>query len=670
MEIRMKAGSKIFLKLIIFLPIVTTAAINHNQIGYYPDAVKIAIVSAAANDGFEVINAISGELVYSGILSETREWDASAETVRCADFSEVKTPGKYFLRAAGCPDSNPFLIDGMVHNAVAKASVKAFYYNRCSYTLTGEYAGKWARGAGHPDTAVLIHNSAQSTSRPAGTRINASGGWYDAGDYGKYIVNSSISIFTLFAAYELFPDFYDTLNLDIPESGNTIPDVLDEALYNLRWMLKMQDPEDGGVYHKLTNPFFSGMIMPEEDTLPRYIVSKSTAAALDFAAICAHAARIFRTFSDPLPGFADSCLDASQHAWQWARENPSVFYSNSNTESPEITTGAYGDWRVSDEFSWAATELYITTKQDSFFTIAFPEDTLDGVSRLPSWSSVGTLALYSLFLCKEELSAISREEVIAAFDDLAGSVIEGSNEHPYLITMERSDFSWGSNSVAANRGMALVLGFLATGKETYRAGALHHLDYLLGRNPTGYSFVTGHGDKTPMFIHHRPSGADTVDEPVPGFLVGGPNRRQEDLLPVDCDFYPSTLPALSYVDHACSYASNEVAINWNAPLVFLTGAVEALFGDSVSMTVTYQKRQRRLSPAVRLHRGGLNVLLPHGVRAIVTIVNLQGKVLYHEGGMDDMRIVTDWPKQIVFIRTETNGISGKKTAVVRMLTGR
>jgi endoglucanase len=157
---------------------------------------------------------------------------------------------------------------------------------------------------------------------------------------------------------------------------------------------------------------------------------------------------------------------------------------------------------------------------------------------------------------------------------LADTLKAGMNTSAYGMVMgrEADDFDWGCNSEAANQGIALIQAFRATGDSTYFWAALSNLDYLLGRNATGYSFVTGYGDKTPMHPHHRPSGADGVKDPVPGFLVGGPNPGQED----GCSGYPSKLPAKSFVDAMCSYASNEVCINWNAPMVYLTCAIEAI----------------------------------------------------------------------------------------------
>jgi len=123
--------------------------------------------------------------------------------------------------------------------------------------------------------------------------------------------------------------------------------------------------------------------------------------------------------------------------------------------------------------------------------------------------------------------------------------------------------------------VALLQTYRLTNDKKYLEGALSNMDYLLGRNATGYSFITGHGDKTPMHPHHRPSVADGIEEPVPGLLSGGPNPGQQD----GCEGYPSNIPDESFVDADCSYASNEIAINWNAPLVYLLGAMEVLYNN-------------------------------------------------------------------------------------------
>ncbi len=266
---------------------------------------------------------------------------------------------------------------------IAHAGIKALYYNRCSYPILEKWGGKWHREAGHPDTRVFVHKSAVSEGRPEGFVLSSPGGWYDAGDYNKYIVNSGISTYTLLLAYDFFPVYWKQANLNIPESSNQIPDILDEALFNLRWMLTMQDA-DGGVYHKLTTKAFEPFVMPDKTNEPRYVVQKSTAAGLDFAATMAHASILFSDFTKELPGLSDSCRIAADKAWKWCLKNPNVIYK----QPEDISTGAYGDGNLRDEWFWAGAEM-------SFLSgYAYPDSLLGKLKfKTPTWNSVATLGL-------------------------------------------------------------------------------------------------------------------------------------------------------------------------------------------------------------------------------------------------------------------------------------
>lgn len=555
-------------------------AIHLNQTGFYPDAEKIAVVVGAQGDVFEVVPGTGGEAVFSGKLGSWRESPSFGGPARLADFSELHAPGSYRVIVPGVGESFPFEIGPRVHEEVAGAAVKAFYHHRVSAPTLPEYAGPWARPAGHPDDQVEVHPSAASPGRPTGTIISAPFGWYDAGDYNKYVVNSGISTGTLLSLIEDYPHAVAELETNIPESGNTVPDLLDEVLWNLRWMLAMQDPEDGGVYHKLTTAEFSGMVLPHQATAQRYVVQKSTAAALNLAAVAAQASRVLRHYPEAAPGLADSTLAAARAAWRWARAHPDVVYDQEglNREfEPDVETGAYGDRNLADEFAWAAAELHVTTGQDSFYT-AVPI-LVSGPATVPTWNSVRTLAYHTLARFADSLPpAASREvaEVRAKLIAAADSLAAGAADHAYRIPMGANpgDFVWGSSGVAANQGVLLLRAYRLTGDQPYLQRAIDNLDYLLGRNPTGFSFLTGFGERTPMHPHHRPSEADDVDAPVPGWLAGGPNPGRQD----GCD-YPSTVPALAYVDDVCSYASNEVAINWNAPFAYLAVGVEAESGE-------------------------------------------------------------------------------------------
>ena len=558
-------------------PAVAVPPIRINQIGFLPSAPKSAVVVSETASRFAIVDA-RGDTVLRGALSAPKRWALSGEEhVRRADFSRLTTPGRYRLVVPGAGTPVEFEVGGARLRELAEATLKGFYYQRTAIPLDAKHAGRWARAAGHPDTAVLVHPSAASPGRPAGTRISSPLGWYDAGDYNKYIVNSGISTYTLLLLAEQFPQYAAGLRTNIPESDNSLPDVLDEALFNVRWMLTMQDPSDGGVYHKLTNPSFDGFVEPAAATAPRYVVQKSTAAALDFAAVMAQASRVVRRFPRELPGLADSLSTAALAAWRWARQHPDSLYDQNRVNAahdPDIVTGAYGDRRLADELRWAAAELFLTTRQDSFL-VAAPPLAADSVV-VPSWASVGALALVSLAEHRREQPVTANARAIVdRLIGLARSLRTVADTTAYGIAMgARSDFVWGSSAVAANQGLVLVQAYRLTGDTSYLRAAVANLDYLLGRNPTGYSFVTGIGTRTPMFPHHRPSGADTVAAPVPGLLVGGPNPSQQDR----CAGYPSSLPAISFVDAQCSYASNEIAINWNAPIAYLSAAIDAVYG--------------------------------------------------------------------------------------------
>lgn len=554
--------------------------IRLNQVGFYPEAEKRAVVLGNSGQEFVLKDVKSKKVVFKGKLGESRKSQYSGKEGRIADFSSFQKKGNYVLEVTTIGTSSPFEIKPEVHKNVAVAAIRGYYYQRASVALPEKFAGKWARAAGHPDDKILIHPSAASPERPEMTVISSPRGWYDAGDYNKYIVNSGVTMATLLSVYEDFPGYFKTLNTNIPESGNAIPDLIDEVLWNLRWMLTMQDPNDGGVYHKLTNPRFDGMIMPDACKNPRYVVQKNTIATLDFVAVMAQASRVFKGFEKELPGLSDSCKTAALKGWAWAKRNPTLEYRqnemNKNLD-PDVVTGGYEDKDGTDEWIWAAAEMYITTKNEDYLkNLSFETHK---PMPLPSWSQVKALAYYTILRNENLLGPVDQQylrsikkNVINFSDDLLADL----NTQPYHTVMGKTarDYAWGSSAVAANQGIALIQAYKLTKDKKYLNGALGNLDYLLGRNATGYSFLTGFGSRQVMHPHHRPSIADGIAEPVPGLLSGGPNPGQQD----KCEGYPNKFADESFVDADCSYASNEIAINWNAPFVYLAAAVEALSG--------------------------------------------------------------------------------------------
>ncbi len=542
--------------------------IKVNQIGYFTNGPKMAAIPGENQVEFNVVNAETGEVVFSGTSSEAQHWQYSDENIVLADFSEFTQTGEFVIRVDDYEDSFPFRIADDVMRELSKASLKAFYFNRASTALESQYAGTWARPAGHPDDEVFVHESAATEDRPEYYVISGPKGWYDAGDFNKYVVNSGISTYTMLAAYEHFPDYYSALDVNIPESGSQMPDLLDEIRWNLDWMIEMQDPSDGVVYHKLTSKNFAPIIMPHQNVVDRYVVMKSTAATLNYAAVLAVASRVYANYDSE---FAERALTAAEYAWEWAVENPEVYY----VQPEDIFTGQYGDQYVEDEFDWAAAELYITTGNDDYWNARNFSVRENGV---PAWPYTRPLAWISLAHHLDSLTdaadtGLIENRIISQGDYLLG--LADNSAYGHSMGMRGSeDFVWGSNSAGLNHALMLIQAFRMSQNQDYLDAALANLDYMLGRNATGYSFVIGYGSRVPMDPHHRQSAADNNTNPVPGFIVGGPHAGQQD----GCN-YPSDLPALSYLDDWCSYSTNEVAINWNAPLVYVTGAMDYYYGQ-------------------------------------------------------------------------------------------
>ena len=539
----------------------------------YPNQEKIAVIEGTAKS-VTIKDAATGRkaAVKTRVLrTATSPWSGKKRTV--VDFSSLTKPGNYTITSG--KESATFTIkDGALHDVTA-ATLKAFYLIRSGVPIEAKYAGAYARPCGHPDTQVLIHPSAASPGRPAGTVISSPFGWYDAGDYNKYIVNSAFSIGVILCSYDQNRDYYQTLNVNIPESQNQTADVLDEMMFNLRWMLTMQDPYDGGVYHKLTTPNFEGFVMPADCKQQRYVVQKSTAATLDFAAVMAQAARIFKGNKD-YPTFADEAARAAMAAYGWAERNTHVLYQQRKMGEqfkPAVTTGEYGDFNLSDEWYWAATELYLLTGDQQFAELAAKNQPRR--FNAPTWGNVAALGTYDWLTATNvenaQLSTL-RSSLINHCDSLVATTSKSSFQTPNGNSPR--DYGWGCLAETfGTNGLTLCYAYKLTGDKKYLTAALENAEYVLGRNATGYCYITGFGTKSPMHPHHRISEADGIEAPFPGLVAGGPNPGQQDI--ADVKSYTSKQPDESYADAMQSYASNEIAINWNASILALLGWIEA-----------------------------------------------------------------------------------------------
>ena len=528
--------------------------IRLNQIGYYPDAVKKAVVvTESENRRFSIVESESGETVFSGEISEPLSWDLAGEVVRIADFTELTKTGSYHLYIEDLGFSFPFEIKDHVLLPVFHGSIKGLYFQRAGMALDEKHASRWSRALGHPDDSVLFH---PSSGKQTGF-LNSPKGWYDAGDYNKYVVNASFPLGQFFLLEEQYPNSVADGDLNIPENGNDISDYLDELKYEMDWVLTMQD-DDGGMFHKLTTT-------NHEATNQRYIVGKGTAASLDFAGVAAQAARVFMPFDSI---YSERCLQAAIKAYSWSVANPQVEFVNPE----DISTGQYGDTNFDDELFWATSQLFITSADKSYLdhlkkdNIDFTYSPGDGWTKFMRFMGIFTL-LENKSLVPDELYGILREGILKTADSLT----EKTKTNDYFQCVE--DFQWGSNSDVLNTAMIIAQAYRLENKPEYLTAVRQAADYILGNNAVGYSFVTGFGDNPPMFIHHRQSAADGIVDPVPGLLSGGPNNDKQDVS--DGVVYPENAPPMkSWTDHEDSYASNEICLNWNAPLTYILGFLE------------------------------------------------------------------------------------------------
>ena len=546
-----------------------TAAIKVDQAGYPASAAKIALVPAqSAATAFTVRNAADGALAFQGKLTAPVDDADTGDRVQAADFSALTKSGAYYVEVAEVGRSWEFAIGPDVYRRAWYLAMRSYYGQRCGIAVD-----LGAEFPGYKHDACHLEGAYHATSGKSGP-FTPVGGWHDAGDYGRYVVNSGITTGTLLWTWELYGARLRNVSLKLPESGNGTPDMLNEIRWNLNWMLAMQG-ESGGVWHKQTSEQFCAFILPEKDRLVSYVIGsgaepfQTSCATADFAAVMAIAARVYKPFD---AAFATRCLRAAEKAWEWLEQHPNVAFRN----PAGIGTGAYGDGDCSDERLWAAAELGRSTSGDRYrkYFLEHYAGFMKSIrpAQPQSWANVANLALWTYALGSGgDVAAVAaiRQASLAAADQ----IVERSAVNGYRISMTARDYIWGSNSVAANYGVQLLIANAFQPKPAYVATALENLHYLLGRNTFSLSFVTQLGANPFRHPHHRPSGADQNAEPWPGLLAGGPNRGRQD--PAMRNLAADLPPAKMYLDDQAAYAANEVAINWNAPLVFLLAGVLA-----------------------------------------------------------------------------------------------
>lgn len=569
-------------------PVVIPAMVSANQTGYLPNAQKIAFVAFESQEplDWKLLDS-SGAEVTSGKTTIKGADTTSGDFLQVIDFSSFTTPGEGYQLQVNDLKSAPFSISTEIYAQLKTDAMFYFYGNRSGTPIEAEYAGDlWARPAGHiTDSAVTCWKGKDSdgiTWPGCDYTLNTAGGWYDAGDFGKYVVNGGITTWTLMNLYEQLADAYPDGSLSIPENSNGVSDLLDEARWEMEFLLSMQVPEGqpqaGMVHHKLHDESWAGMPMvpptevnnDNENAIVgtgRYLFPPSTAATLNLAATGAVCARVWQTID---PDFSAKCLTQAKTAWTAALANPEVYAGN----NPGAGGGNYPDTIVSDEFYWAAAELFITTGDAEYQDYVLSSDQLGKVSSF-DWGNIATVGTLSLASSEnnlpEDQQRLVRNNIILYADELLAK----QNEDGYSVLIN-SAYPWGSNGLILNNMMIVAEAYNITGEPQYLDAVRESMSYILGRNPVNISYVSGYGTYAMIHPHHRFWANDEGNgypPPPAGAVSGGPNANPTDDSKLIEEIVQ--LPeSKRYLDALGSFSTNEVAINWNAPLAWMSAFLD------------------------------------------------------------------------------------------------
>lgn len=521
-----------------------------NQSGYYPDGKKTAVMNFPC-ESFEIIDR-KGICRYKGTAVRFGYDKNAGDTVYLADFSDFSKKGTYRVVALD-ETSAQFRIAESVYDEVFHDISKAFYYLRCGCGLDEKYAGVYRHGKCHTSSALLYDDTKKE--------LDVSGGWHDAGDYGRYVTAGSCAAAHLLYAYKMFPSVFEEKQLNIPESN--LPDLLAECRYELEWLMKMQR-EDGGVYHKVTTMRHAPFVMPEDDRDPLYLFAVSSMATADCGAVCALASGIYEPYDKE---FSKQLKITAEKSCGWLDHHPE-FIGFQNPD--DCNTGEYGEADDASNRFWIYAEMYALTGDKKYHDSMLKALGKEFSFTALGYAEMGGLGALAYLLCRHETDSVLKEQFAERFHREAKRLKETADNCRYGCAMEEVDFTWGSNMTLMAHGMVFAISDYLEKGSTYRNYVTAQLDYLLGVNPTGYSYVTGTGEFCCNYPHLRPAHADGIDECIPGMVSGGPNRHPcdpdaERLIP------KGTPPMKCYADHVGCYSLNEITIYWNSPVVFVLG---------------------------------------------------------------------------------------------------
>jgi endoglucanase len=551
-----------------------------NQLGYLPDRPKHATLVSDAEDPVHfTVRGRSGIAAYTG-LSEpwsVRPEPTSGLMVHVLDFSDLRTVGAGFRIDTTDQCSHPFEIASRLYDTLAADALRFFYLMRSGTAISDSVAPGYERPAGHlgrppnrGDLEIPAWTGPEAQQLYPGWRcegtFDVSGGWYDAGDYGKYVTSGAIAVWQLLSTLDLLR------TADHTPVSELVDRIMTECRWQLDWLLRMQvpsgDPLAGLAFHRVHGTVWSPMPgWAHKDPTERVLHRPSTAASLHLAAVAAQGARLFRPTD---PGYAGVLLDAARTAYAAALLHPQLIAPDDHAQ---FGGGPYADDRLEDDFYWAAAELWLATGDEAYRQQLASSDQHAADAFDPSgfgFDRVTAPARLDLALAGSDLvdHAAVIESVLRGADRLVELQREQPWGQPYAPT---EGWDWGSNGRVLNNLVALAVAHLLSGSPSYADAVATGMDYLLGRNALGQSYITGYGTDYSCHQRTRQFGHDldpALPQPPRGALAGGANSRPAPDFPYDSRLV-GLPPQCCYLDEPTSEVTNDVCIRWNAPLVWI-----------------------------------------------------------------------------------------------------